>query len=59
LKAKLRAILRREMNRKELPAAARVNLSKIGFIQANPEFRKAFANPSQRQSRAALKELTS
>ena len=36
LKAKLRAVLRREMKREELPAAARVNLSKIGFIQSNP-----------------------
>ena len=58
LKAKLRGILRREMKREDLPAAARVNLSKIGFIQANPEFRKAFANPSQRQGRIALKGAT-
>ena len=56
LKAKLRAVLRGELQRAELPIAARVNLSRIGFIQASPEFKRAFANPSQRQGRAALEE---
>ena len=55
LKAKIRAVLRGELQRAELPTAARVNLSRIGFIQASPEFKRAFANPSQRQLRVQAK----
>lgn len=58
LKAKLRAVLRGELQRAELPIAARVNLSRIGFIQASPEFKRAFANPSQRQLRVQAKVTT-
>jgi hypothetical protein len=58
LKSVIKAVLRGEMKREDLPAAARANLSRIGFIQANPEYKKAFANPSQRQGRAALKGAT-
>ena len=58
LKAKIRAVLRGELQRAELPVAARVNLSRIGFIQASPEFKRAFANPSQRQLRVQAKVTT-
>jgi hypothetical protein len=58
LKAKIRAVLRGELERAELPTAARVNLSRIGFIQATPEFKRAFANPSQRQLRVQATEET-
>ena len=37
---------------------ARANLSRLKFLSSNPELRKALANPSQRQIRAAAKGAT-
>ena len=58
LKSMFRAVLRGELKREELPASARANLARIGFIQASPEFKRAFANPSQRQLRVQAKVTT-
>ena len=58
LKSMIKAVLRGEMKREDLPAAARANLSKLRFVQAHPEFRKAFANPGQRQLRVQTKAAT-
>ena len=51
LKSLLRKINRGEAKREDIPQAARANLARIKFIQANPEFQKAFAKPSQPQRR--------
>jgi hypothetical protein len=51
LKSLLRKINRGEAKREDIPQAARANLARIKFIQADPEFQKAFANPSQPQRR--------
>src|ERR1035437_4963141 len=47
LKSLLRKINRGEAKREDIPQAARANLARIKFIQADPEFQKAFAKPSQ------------
>ena len=51
LKSLLRKVNRGEARREDIPQAARANLARIKFIQADPEFQKAFANPSQPQRR--------
>jgi hypothetical protein len=51
LKSLLRKINRGEAKREDIPQAARANLARIKFIQADPEFQKAFAKPSQPQRR--------
>src|SRR5450759_3623914 len=51
LKSLLRKINRGEVKSDEIPQAARANRARIKFIQADPEFQKAFANPSQPQRR--------
>src|ERR1017187_4602613 len=47
LKSLLRKINRGEAKREDIPQAARANVARIKFIQADPEFQKAFAKPSQ------------
>ena len=49
LKSLLRKINRGEAKREDIPQAARANVARIKFIQADPEFQKAFAKPSQPQ----------
>src|SRR5664279_3621214 len=51
LKSLLRKINRGEAKREDIPQAARANVARIKFIQADPEFQKAFAKPSQTQRR--------
>src|ERR1035437_5954987 len=51
LKSLLRKINRGEAKREDIPQAARANVARIKFIQADPEFQKAFAKPSQPQRR--------
>ena len=51
LKSLLRKINRGEARREDIPQAARANVARIKFIQAGPEFQKAFANPGQPQRR--------
>jgi hypothetical protein len=51
LKSLLRKINRGEAKREDIPPAARANFARIKFIQADPEFQKAFAKPSQPQRR--------
>ena len=51
LKSLLRKVNRGEAKREDIPQAARANVARIKFIQADPEFQKAFANPSQPQRR--------
>jgi hypothetical protein len=51
LKSLLRKINRGEVKSDEIPQAARANVARIKFIQADPEFQKAFAKPSQPQRR--------
>jgi hypothetical protein len=51
LKSILRRVLRGEANHQDIPRAARANVARIKFIQADPEFQKAFAKPSQPQRR--------
>src|ERR1017187_3969516 len=57
LKSLLRKINRGEVKREDIPQAARANVARIKFIQADPEFQKAFAHdPGQkarRQQKAA------
>ena len=56
LKSMLRKINRGEARREDIPQAARTNFARIKFIQADPEFQKAFTNPSpkaRRQQKAA------
>jgi hypothetical protein len=56
LKSLLRKINRGEVKSDEIPQAARANVARIKFIQADPEFQKAFTNPSpkaRRQRKAA------
>jgi hypothetical protein len=49
LKSLLRKINRGEAKSEDIPQAARANLTRIKFIQANLEFQKAFAKPAQPQ----------
>ena len=58
LKSILRKVLSGEMTRDNIPRAARANLSKLRFVQAHPEFRKAFASSSRRQMRAQATAAT-
>ena len=51
LKSLLRKINRGEAKHEDIPQAARANAGRIKFIQADPEFQKAFAKPSQLQRR--------
>ena len=51
LKSLLRKINRGEAKSEDIPQAARANLARIKFVQADPEFQKAFAKPSQPQRR--------
>ena len=51
LKSLLRKINRGEAKREDIPQAARANLARIKFIQADPELKKAFANPGQKALR--------
>src|ERR1019366_9442454 len=51
LKSLLRKINRGEAKHADIPQAARANVGRIKFIQADPEFQKAFAEPSQPQRR--------
>jgi hypothetical protein len=51
LKSILRKVLRGEVARESIPQAARANLARIKFVQANPELKKAFANPGQKAIR--------
>jgi len=56
LKSLLRKINRGEAKSEDIPQAARTNFARIKFIQADPEFQKAFTNPSpkaRRQRKAA------
>jgi hypothetical protein len=46
LKSLLRKINRGEAKREDIPQAARANVARIKFIQADPEFQKAFATAS-------------
>src|SRR5664280_3912075 len=49
LKSLLRKINRGEAKREDIPQAARANVARIKFIQADPEFQKAFAHhPEQK-----------
>jgi hypothetical protein len=43
----LRQVLRGEASRQDIPAAARANLARIGFVQKDREILNAFANPGQ------------
>src|ERR1019366_8214144 len=47
LKSLLRKINRGDAKREDIPQAARANVARIKFIQADSEFQKAFANPGQ------------
>jgi hypothetical protein len=58
LKSLLRKINRGEAKREDIPQAARANLSRIKFIQADQEFQKAFAKPGQPQRRHSAKGET-
>ena len=51
LKSLLRKINRGEAKREDIPQEAWANLARIKFIQADPEFQRAFAKPSQPQRR--------
>ena len=52
LKSLLRKINRGEVKSDEIPQAARTNFARIKFIQADPEFQKAFAHhPEQKAGR--------
>jgi hypothetical protein len=47
----LRQVLRGEASRQDIPAAARANLARIGFVQKDREILNAFANPGQQANR--------
>ena len=51
LKSLLRKINRGKAKSEDIPQAARANVGRIKFIQADPEFQKPFAKPSQPQRR--------
>jgi hypothetical protein len=57
LKSLLRKINRGDAKCEDIPQAARANVARIKFIQADPEFQKAFIKPSQPQRR--LQKATS
>jgi len=58
LKSLLRKVLNGEVPREQIPAAARANLAKLKFVQASAEFKRAFANPGQRQRRTTARETS-
>jgi hypothetical protein len=51
LRSLLRKVLSGSVPRERIPEAARANLARIKFIQANPELKRAFANPGQKALR--------
>jgi hypothetical protein len=51
LKSLLRKINRGEAKREDIPQAARANVARIKFIQADPEFQKAFAHHPEQKAR--------
>ena len=51
LKSLLRKVLNGSVPRESIPEAARANLARIKFIHANPELKRAFANPGQKAIR--------
>ena len=51
LKSLLRKINRGDAKREDIPQAARANVARIKFIQADPGFQEAFAKPGQPQRR--------
>src|ERR1017187_3848461 len=52
LKSLLRRINRGEAKHEDIPQAARANVARIKFIQADPDFQKAFAHhPEQKAGR--------
>ena len=51
LKSLLRKINRGEVKSDEIPQAARANVARIKFIQADPEFQKAFAHHPEQKAR--------
>jgi hypothetical protein len=57
LKSLLRKINRGEAKREDIPQAARANVARIKFIQADPEFQEAFAHhpgpKARRQQKAS------
>jgi hypothetical protein len=55
LKSLLRKINRGEAKRDDIPQAARANLARIKFIQADPEFQKAFAHHPEQKARRQRK----
>jgi hypothetical protein len=56
LKSLLRKINRGEAKREEIPQAARANVARIKFVQADPEFQKAFASPGPKARRQQKSE---
>jgi hypothetical protein len=58
LKSLLRKIIRGEAKREDIPQAARANVARIKFIQADPGFQEAFAKPGQPQRRQPAKGET-
>src|ERR1035437_647680 len=51
LKSLLRKINRGEVKSDEIPQAARANVARIKFVQADPEFQKAFAHHPEQKAR--------
>ena len=51
LKSLLRKINRGEAKREDIPQAARANVVRIKFVQADPEFQKAFAHHPEQKAR--------
>jgi hypothetical protein len=51
LKSLLRKINRGEARREDIPQAAWANVARIKFIQADPEFQKAFAHHPEQKAR--------
>ena len=47
----LRQVLRGDASRQDIPAAARANLARLGFVQKDRELLNAFANPGQQANR--------
>src|ERR1017187_4374713 len=51
LKSLLREINRGEAKREDIPQAARANVARIKFIQADPEFQKSFPHHPEQKAR--------
>ena len=58
LKSILREVFPGEIKGEHIPQAARTNLARLKFVQASPEFKRAFANPGLRQLGVQAKALT-